>query len=304
MNFIFFIIGYANSFLNPLIYAKFNREFRTPFVLILNCRCRDINHQVRCETYARQFGDSANFDDTRKFPPLGRSSPFGSILALRTSNQPSPLVVSSRKSESRIRQQAYPRAIFLLNENKTTTLDRMRFRMMFVKKPKLSLNPREESLRREARLKRREQLFAYATHNNAVLVYLMLKEDMRQADLNCEDDKANSEIKQIGDHIGTEGSCEEIVSNSITFTRKWRSSILATIDFSPVENPLNRQATPPIVKPFVNLEAGPSVDFIDDEVEDELEEKEMFIAKAIGGESISHRGCFMPTAFVNTKLQK
>lgn len=49
-------LGYANSFLNPIIYARFNREFRTPFKEILLLRCRGINTRLRTETYAEQFG--------------------------------------------------------------------------------------------------------------------------------------------------------------------------------------------------------------------------------------------------------
>ena len=53
---LFLWLGYANSFLNPLIYARFNREFRTPFKEILLLRCRGINTRLRTETYAEQFG--------------------------------------------------------------------------------------------------------------------------------------------------------------------------------------------------------------------------------------------------------
>lgn len=40
-------LGYANSFLNPIIYARFNTEFRQPFKEILLCRCRGINSRLR-----------------------------------------------------------------------------------------------------------------------------------------------------------------------------------------------------------------------------------------------------------------
>jgi 5-hydroxytryptamine receptor 7 len=49
-------LGYANSFLNPIIYARFNRDFRTPFMHILQCHIRDINTRLRSENYAEQFG--------------------------------------------------------------------------------------------------------------------------------------------------------------------------------------------------------------------------------------------------------
>jgi len=53
-------LGYANSFLNPIIYARFNRDFRTPFKEILMGRCRGINDRLRSERYAEQFGDPAD----------------------------------------------------------------------------------------------------------------------------------------------------------------------------------------------------------------------------------------------------
>ncbi len=39
--------GYFNSTLNPFIYARFNKEFRLPFVEILCCRCCSINKKMR-----------------------------------------------------------------------------------------------------------------------------------------------------------------------------------------------------------------------------------------------------------------
>ncbi|KAF8572454.1 hypothetical protein P879_00070 [Paragonimus westermani] len=47
---------YINSFLNPLIYAKFNREFRLPFRLILLCQCRDMNARLRSAAFSAQYG--------------------------------------------------------------------------------------------------------------------------------------------------------------------------------------------------------------------------------------------------------
>lgn len=56
VNSIFLWLGYFNSFMNPLIYARFNREFRTPFREILCFRCKGINIRLRTESYAEQFG--------------------------------------------------------------------------------------------------------------------------------------------------------------------------------------------------------------------------------------------------------
>ena len=56
LNSIFNWLGYANSFLNPIIYARFNREFRTPFKEILLGRCLGINDRLRNESYVEQYG--------------------------------------------------------------------------------------------------------------------------------------------------------------------------------------------------------------------------------------------------------
>nr|VZI20754.1 unnamed protein product [Spirometra erinaceieuropaei] len=45
-----------NSFLNPIIYAQFNRDFRIPFIYILRCQCGSINDRIRTESFAHQFG--------------------------------------------------------------------------------------------------------------------------------------------------------------------------------------------------------------------------------------------------------
>jgi len=53
---LFLWLGYANSLLNPIIYARFNRDFRTPFKHILQCHIRDINSRLRSDNYTEQFG--------------------------------------------------------------------------------------------------------------------------------------------------------------------------------------------------------------------------------------------------------
>lgn len=50
-------LGYANSLLNPVIYATLNRDFRRPFQQILYFRCGSLNHMMREEFYHSQFGD-------------------------------------------------------------------------------------------------------------------------------------------------------------------------------------------------------------------------------------------------------
>ena len=56
LNSLFLWLGFTNSFLNPIIYARFNRDFRTPFKEILLCHCREINLRMRTESYAEQYG--------------------------------------------------------------------------------------------------------------------------------------------------------------------------------------------------------------------------------------------------------
>jgi len=53
---LFLWLGYANSLLNPIIYARFNRDFRTPFKHILQCHIRDINVRLRSDNYTEQYG--------------------------------------------------------------------------------------------------------------------------------------------------------------------------------------------------------------------------------------------------------
>ncbi|CAH1784873.1 unnamed protein product [Owenia fusiformis] len=51
-------LGYANSLLNPIIYARFNRDFRAPFREILCCRCSGINMRLRSKSYIDEYGSS------------------------------------------------------------------------------------------------------------------------------------------------------------------------------------------------------------------------------------------------------
>jgi hypothetical protein len=51
--------GYLASMLNPIIYSKFNREFRTPFREIFYCRCIGLNEKIRRQEYLENlYGDS------------------------------------------------------------------------------------------------------------------------------------------------------------------------------------------------------------------------------------------------------
>lgn len=53
-------LGYFNSALNPMIYARFNREFRRPFIEILCFRCRGINDKLRDEERKKLYSNNNN----------------------------------------------------------------------------------------------------------------------------------------------------------------------------------------------------------------------------------------------------
>lgn len=51
--------GYSSAMLNPIIYSKFNREFRTPFREIMSCRCKGLNEKIRRQEYLENlYGDN------------------------------------------------------------------------------------------------------------------------------------------------------------------------------------------------------------------------------------------------------
>nr|ANO39000.1 GCR019 [Schmidtea mediterranea] len=76
----FLWLGYFNSFLNPIIYAKFNKDFRQPFKEILSCHCKSINNRLRTASYTEQFGKSfvqrrrSGYESTLQLPASRRSS--------------------------------------------------------------------------------------------------------------------------------------------------------------------------------------------------------------------------------------
>uniref|UniRef100_A0A914IDD3 G-protein coupled receptors family 1 profile domain-containing protein n=1 Tax=Globodera rostochiensis TaxID=31243 RepID=A0A914IDD3_GLORO len=49
-------LGYSNSMLNPLIYCKYNREFRIPFREMICCRFTTLQDAMRNESYYAKFG--------------------------------------------------------------------------------------------------------------------------------------------------------------------------------------------------------------------------------------------------------
>jgi 5-hydroxytryptamine receptor 7 len=67
--------GYSSSMLNPLIYSKFNREFRTPFREIIYCRCRGLNEKIRRQDYLENlYGDNPIQPPP---PPANHHQPIG-----------------------------------------------------------------------------------------------------------------------------------------------------------------------------------------------------------------------------------
>lgn len=54
---LFLWLGYANSLLNPIIYATLNRDFRKPFQEILFFRCSSLNSMMRENYYQDQYGE-------------------------------------------------------------------------------------------------------------------------------------------------------------------------------------------------------------------------------------------------------
>ncbi|XP_055523706.1 5-hydroxytryptamine receptor 1-like [Wyeomyia smithii] len=54
---VFLWLGYANSLLNPIIYATLNRDFRKPFQEILYFRCSSLNNMMREDFYHSQYGE-------------------------------------------------------------------------------------------------------------------------------------------------------------------------------------------------------------------------------------------------------
>lgn len=61
-------LGYANSTLNPMIYARFNRDFRTPFKEIICFRCLDINMRLNTESYHDMYGADPSVRDSLRVP--------------------------------------------------------------------------------------------------------------------------------------------------------------------------------------------------------------------------------------------
>ncbi len=71
--------GYSSSMLNPIIYSKFNREFRTPFREIMCCRCKGLNEKIRRQEYLENV-----YEENRLQPPAPPNMP----TSIRNSGSP------------------------------------------------------------------------------------------------------------------------------------------------------------------------------------------------------------------------
>lgn len=66
--------------MNPLIYAKFNRDFRRPFKEFLRCHCTDVNQRLRVEQYNEQFGSPGRHPGAKR----GSGGSGGTLPAARS----------------------------------------------------------------------------------------------------------------------------------------------------------------------------------------------------------------------------
>lgn len=60
-------LGWANSALNPVIYATLNRDFRKPFREILYFRCATLDDIMRRDFYHQHYGDDLENFRRRRF---------------------------------------------------------------------------------------------------------------------------------------------------------------------------------------------------------------------------------------------
>lgn len=79
--------GYSSSMLNPLIYSKFNREFRLPFREIIYCRCRGLNEKIRRQEYLDNV-----YGDTPIQARAGSTHLHATVTPLRNSSNPEAIV--------------------------------------------------------------------------------------------------------------------------------------------------------------------------------------------------------------------
>lgn len=83
---LFLWLGYANSALNPVIYATLNRDFRRPFREILCFRCSTLDDLMRREFYDHQYGGDEYYIRNKK-KHVGTDSGVNSVCGRTSSKQ-------------------------------------------------------------------------------------------------------------------------------------------------------------------------------------------------------------------------
>nr|AVZ23078.1 5-hydroxytryptamine serotonin receptor 7 [Eriocheir sinensis] len=98
---LFLWLGYANSLLNPIIYATLNKDFRKPFQEILCLRCASLNLLMREEFYHSQYGgpDTPTLSAIRTQPV---ANPTNSSEVQLNLAEPNICITEEEAHESRI----------------------------------------------------------------------------------------------------------------------------------------------------------------------------------------------------------
>jgi 7 transmembrane receptor (rhodopsin family) len=104
-------LGYTNSLLNPIIYVRFNRDFRVPFRHIVRCHVIDLNFRLRAERFAEQYHgnvsrrnpstvvDDGDGEFTRRNTPSSRRCVDGATSSSWSEHMTSPADCSCLWSE-------------------------------------------------------------------------------------------------------------------------------------------------------------------------------------------------------------
>ncbi|CAI5455215.1 unnamed protein product [Caenorhabditis angaria] len=79
LNLLILWLGYSNSTLNPLIYCKYNKEFRIPFREMLACRCSTLQTVMRQQSFTSRYGPPVRYSN--------QSSSYRPLLSRRNDSQ-------------------------------------------------------------------------------------------------------------------------------------------------------------------------------------------------------------------------